>query len=226
MIDELNVALLLSVAYAVPYVDTKGVTTLSNEEVFKLVDMYNDEVESYIKLKGVRTVSSKSIKEDAHVLCDGTLIHVGVFEGGYIPSESLLGYRKMCSDTIMLHTHPVPLPIPTLEDLLSMYQIGYRIECILSKIDEAIAKMVCVEPLRELKDVVPVMESFVEKVYSLVDKYIVVEDEFGVQFLPYPSNKNLGKIESEFVSVMKKHCRVSVISFDMNKKEYEINTIF
>lgn len=226
MIDEFNVALLLSVAYAVPYVSTEGVTTLSNEEVFKLVDMYNDEVESYIKLKGVRTVSSEYIKEDAHVLCDDTLIHVGVFEGGYIPSEPLLDYRKMCNDTIMLHTHPVPLPIPTLEDLLSMYQIGYRIECVLSKIDEAIAKMVCVEPLKELKDVTPVMENFAEKVYSLIDKYIVVEDELGVQFLPYPSNKTLRKIENEFVSIMKKHCRITVVSFDMNKKEYEINAIF
>ncbi|MEM1644664.1 MAG: hypothetical protein QXL96_02130 [Ignisphaera sp.] len=225
MIDELNVALLVSVAYVAPYINTDGVTTLSNEEVLKLIDMYNDEVENYIRLKGVKTVSPESIKEDAYVLCNNTLIHVGVFEGGYIPSEYLLRYRKICSDTIMLHTHPVPLPIPTPEDLVSMYQLGYRIECILSKVDEVVARMVCVEPLNEFKDIVLVMENFAEKVYSLIDKYIVVRDELGVRFLPYPSGKNLRKIENEFVSVMKKYCRISIVSFDLNRREYELDTI-
>jgi proteasome lid subunit RPN8/RPN11 len=222
MIDEYNTALLLSVAYLAPYVNANSITMLAKDEVFKLVEMYDDEALRYVKINNMKTVPLESILEEAYVLCNETLINVGLYEGGYIPSESLLKYRSICNRMVGLHTHPIPLPIPTPEDLISMKQIGYNIECVLSRIDESKAKMICIEPLDDFRNVLNSMLIFSKVIYSLVDRYIVVEDELGVQFLPYPTNKSLQRIEEELVSLMKRKCRLNIVSLDMKKNEYDV----
>lgn len=225
MIEEFHVALLISVAYLAPHIDTKGVTMLTSEEVFKLVEMHNDEVAKYIKANSVKTIPSNRVLEEAYVLCNDILIQIGVFGGGCIPSEYLLKYKSICNKMVMLHTHPIPLPIPTPEDLVSMHQIGYDTECILSRTSDTRAKMICIESLNDFDDVLNSMHSFAKKIYNLIDRYIIVEDVFGIQFLPYPSSKSLQEIEKEFISFMKRKCRLSIVSLDMDKKEYDINTI-
>lgn len=216
---------MLSVAYLAPYIDVKDVTTLPTKEVFKLVEMYNDEVVEYVKKNGIKTVLPGDLLEEAYVLCNDTLVYIGVFEGGYIPSEHLAKYRTVCDRMAMLHTHPIPLPIPTPEDLVSMVQIGYNIECVLSRVNSTRAKMVCIELAEDIDNVLNSMFVFAKKVYSLVDKYIIVEDELGIQFIPYPSNESLKKIEKELASSIGRKCRLSIASLDMNKKEYSVKIL-
>uniref|UniRef100_A0A7C2V8T6 Uncharacterized protein n=1 Tax=Ignisphaera aggregans TaxID=334771 RepID=A0A7C2V8T6_9CREN len=223
MIEERNIPLLISTAYAAPYISADSNAILDNEVVFKIVDMYVDEVVRYIKINGIKTVQSSHLKEDAYVLCGDSLIHVGTFSGGFIPSQNLLKFREACRSIVMLHTHPVPLPIPTLEDIVSMYQIGYGSECVLSRIHDGVAKMVCVEPFDYLENVMRGLENFSNEMFKLVDRYVVIEDEYGVFFLPYPSKRNLEKIEEEFVMHMKRTCRINIVSLDMERGEYDLS---
>jgi proteasome lid subunit RPN8/RPN11 len=222
MIEESNLALLLSAAYTAPYVDVHSVAMLTTEEVFKLVKMYNEEVLEYVRTNKMKTVPLKNIVEEAYVLCDGVLIDVGLFEGGYIPSDHLLKYRHFCDEVVGMHTHPVPLPIPTPEDLISMKQVGYNVECVLSRTEDSKATMICVEPIDDFKNILNSIAMFSKNVYSLVDRYIVVEDELGVLFLPYPSPKSLQKIVEEFTITMKNVCKICIARFDMDKNEYDV----
>lgn len=221
MIGEHDVALMMSIAYTAPHLDLEGVALISNRDVFRLIDMHSDEVKEYVKSNGVKVLTAEDIREEAYALCNETLVHLGIFYGGSIPSHHILLLKKLCNKMVMLHTHPVPLPIPTLEDVVSMYQIGYRIECVLSRMTNSLAKMICIEPLKRLEDVVLDMSIFEERLYSLIDKYVVIEDEFGIRFIPYPSVERLGEIEKEFIDIMRNSCRFGLVSLYMDKGEYE-----
>lgn len=225
MINEHDIALMISIAYTAPYIDPRDVTLVSDKVIFKLVDMYSDEVKEYAKLNDVKILQAENLREEAHALCNDTLVYLGVFCGGSIPSHQILALKKLCNRMAVLHTHPVPLPIPTPEDIISMYQIGYRIECILSRMSRSLAKMICIEPLKELEDIMLSMKVFEEKLYSLIDRYVIVEDEYDVRFIPYPSTERLHEIEREFVNVMKDSCRFNIVSFYMDNGEYEYKVV-
>lgn len=228
--NEEILALMISTAYVAPYVEIDNVSTISSKVVLKLVDMYTDEVKEYMRSNRIRAINSKDIQEDVYLLCSDMLLYIGRFIGGSIPSHYIfhyiLEYRNMCNEFISLHTHPVPLPIPTLEDIVSMSQMSYSVECVLSRVYREFAKMMCIEPMNELDNIVISIEKLKNKLFKLVDRYIVVEDDYDVVFIPYPSKESLAKLENEFTKVIKKYAKISIASLDMASNEYEIRYIY
>lgn len=222
MLDEDSIAVMMSVAYAAPYIRVENLTLLSRDDVLTLVEMPMNFALEYVKSNNVKTLASEELLEEAHVLCNDMLLYVGIFNGGVIPSQYIARYRSVCKRRLIsIHTHPVPLPIPTLEDIISMYQIGYRVECVLSRLSEDLARMVCIEPEGSLDDVAVNLKKFEEVLYDMVDKYIVVVHGDGVTFIPYPSINVLNSIESEFKRYTKGVARTNIITLDMKNKEYE-----
>lgn len=221
MLPEDAIALMMSTAYSAPYIDeVDNRCILSSTEVMKLIEMYEGEAREYIMLNGIKLISSNRLSEDAYILCSNMLIYIGRFDGGYVPSDEILKYRKSCLDIVSLHTHPIPLPLPTLEDVVSTQQVGYNTECVLSKIGKYNAKMICIEPTKDWNSILNSMEFFTEAVYRLVDRYIVVEDEFSIRFVPYPSENSLQTIEIEFIKVLKGDAYIDVVILDMRLSEY------
>ena len=225
MFSKDDLVLMMSAAFTAPYLDIDEEYMISGDEALRLVDMYNDEVVDYIKMSGVKTLPSLALQEDVHILYNGTLIYVGRFSGGSIPSQTIFRYKKVYRKIVLLHTHPVPLPIPTPEDLISMYQIGYDIECVLSRVDRDLAKMVCVKPVDSFYKVAIAANRFAETFYRSVDKYVVVEGEDGVMFIPYPSKSRLDVIEKEFISILSRNADISIVELDMTKNEFAYNRI-
>lgn len=221
MLSEDAVALMMSTAYSAPYIDdVDNRYILSSAEVMKLTEMYENEAREYVVLNGIKLMSANRLSEDAYILCSNMLIHIGRFNRGYVPSDEILKYRKLCLDMVSLHTHPIPLPLPTLEDIISTQQVGYNTECVLSKIGKYNAKMICIEPTKDWNRILNSMEFFTEIVYKLVDKYIVVEDEFSIRFVPYPSEDRLQAIENEFIRILKGDAYIDIVILDMKLSEY------
>lgn len=226
MIGEDDLALMISTAYSMPYISVDDTYTLDGKEVFELINMYTDEVEEYIRSRKIKTLSLKILQEEVYILCDDTLYYVGTFEGGYIPSQHIhklkIDYEDFCGRIVVMHTHPVPLPIPSPEDIISMQQIGYDVECILSRTDFNTAKMICIQLLGEHKyaNIISDIERMADITYKLVDRYVVVKEDDDIRFIPYPSNRSLQKIEEEFIKIMKRYTKINIALLDMDKNEY------
>lgn len=221
MVDDDAIALMISTAYSAPHLDDLDSRSfLKNKEVLKLVEMYESDVRRYIAINRLKPVSADKLSEDVYILCNDMLIYIGRFNGGYIPSKEILRYKNVCHDMISLHTHPVPLPLPTLEDVISTQQIGYNIECVLSKINKDLAEMVCIKPVENWNDVVNTMSVFIETIFKMIDRYVIIENNGNIMFVPYPTENNIDTIEKFFANNLKGLVYVDIVKFDMKLMEY------
>ncbi len=189
VIKEDIMAAMLSTAYTIPsLLDLPGrLPLLDLSYVEKFTEMYVDEVHNILKEMNIKPLPMKYLKEDIYILCSDILIYIGRFSGGLIPSEILISQGRDCKKILMLHSHPVPLPLPTIEDLISSSQLGYRIECIISRTDYGFAEMLCIEPKNSWNDVIKNMKNHITEFYSIFKKYVVLEEKQDILFVPFPN---------------------------------------
>ncbi|MEM4515090.1 MAG: hypothetical protein QXO42_02610 [Ignisphaera sp.] len=222
VINEDDIALLISTAYSIPsLLDMNVLPVIDRSHVIKMVEMFMDEAIMYVRNLGIEPLSSKYIKEDIYMLCDNLLKYIGEFEGGLIPQADILKHISGCSTIAVLHSHPIPIPVPTLEDLISSSQIGYNVECVISKSSSCLATMVCMEPLKTWRDVISafydINDYFLESA-----RYIVVGDHSQIEFLPFPNTDEQNNMIRVFIEVLSRYAKISYARIDLANRIYDV----
>jgi len=182
--------------------------------------MYVDEVHNILKEMNIKPLPMRYLKEDIYTLCSDILIHIGRFSGGLIPSEILLSQEKGCKKILMLHSHPVPLPLPTIEDLISSSQLGYSIECVISRTNYGFAEMLCIEPRNSWNDVIKNMENHITEFYSIFKKYVVLEEKQDMLFVPFPNRHEIKSAIDLVNSIINNKAEIIYAGFNMINKTY------
>ncbi len=223
MISEDGVALMVSTAYSIPsLIDIIDILPIvDRNHVIRMIDMFIDEAIMYIKNLGVKPLSTKYIKEDAYILCNDLLNYIGEFEGGFIPQPTILKYISRCGKAAILHSHPIPMPIPTIEDLMSSYQIGYNVECVISKSSDCLAVMICLEPLESWKDTISALYGIDNYILKSIN-YIVVGDDSQIEFLPFPNTTEQNNIIQLFIETITKYAKILYARIDLVKQVYDV----
>jgi len=222
VVKEDIMAVMLSTAYTIPsLLDLhKKLPLLDLSYVEKFTGMYVDEVHSILREMNIKPLPMKYLEEDIYTLCSDILIHIGRFSGGLIPSEILLSQGKDCKKILMLHSHPVPLPLPTIEDLISSSQLGYSIECVISRTDYGFAEMLCIEPRSSWNDVIKNMESHIMEFYSIFKKYVVLEENQDMLFVPFPNRYEIKSAIDLVSSIVDNKAEIIYAGFNMIDKTY------
>ncbi|MCS7111615.1 MAG: hypothetical protein N3D82_00030 [Ignisphaera sp.] len=225
MIDEEAIALMASTAYSIPSLfDFDLLPIIDRSHVIKMIDMFMDEAITYIDGLGVEPLPAKYVKEDAYILCDDLLNYIGEFEGGLIPQQIILTHISRCGKVAMLHSHPIPIPIPTVEDVLSSLQIGYRVECIISKSSDYLATMLCLEPLESWNSVASALHSIGGNMLEST-KYIVIGDGPQIEFLPFPNIAEQSSIIQNFIGILSIHASVLYARIDLVDRVYDVEIL-
>jgi len=222
VIKEDIMAAMLSTAYTIPsLLDLhKKLPLLDLSYVEKFTGMYVDEVHSILREMNIKPLPMRYLKEDIYTLCSDILIHIGRFSGGLIPSEILLSQERGCKKILMLHSHPVPLPLPTIEDLISSSQLGYSIECVISRTDYGFAEMLCIEPRNSWNDVIKNMENYIAEFYNIFKKYVVLEEKQDMLFVPFPNRHEIKSAIDLVNSIINNKAEIIYAGFNMINKTY------
>ncbi|MEM0026739.1 MAG: hypothetical protein QXT53_02915 [Ignisphaera sp.] len=215
IIDHELIGVMASTAYEAPsIVNFSEIPFVNSFVVRKAIDMYMDEAIKFvyddIKLK---PISYEVLAEDAYALCNnGLLMYIGRFAEGMIPSNKLYRqFKDVCRGRIFLHTHPVPIPIPSPEDIVSAHQIGYEVECVISKISSDRAILTCLKPLNGWNNVLEDYKE-VEKMILSISRFVVAGDRNTITFLPFPTVEEV----EELIKYYRKQLSNSAISIHVN----------
>lgn len=227
IIKEDIVATMLSTAYTIPSLLSlsKRLPLLDLTYVEKFTKMYIDEVHDILKEMNIEPLSMRYLKEDIYILCSDILIHLGRFSGGLIPPEILISQEKRCKKTLMLHSHPVPLPLPTLEDLISSSQLDYSVECVISRTDYGFAEMLCIEPRNSWNNVIENMEKHVAEFYNIFRKYVVLEEKQDMLFVPFPNRYEVRLAINLINSIVSNEAEIMYAGFDMIDKTFVLHLL-
>lgn len=223
VISEDAIALMASAAYSVPsIIDMHTPPVIDRIHVIKMVNMFMDEAIKYVSSLGIKPLPIAYVREEVHILCDDLLSYVGEFEGGTIPQQIILKHTSSCSGRVaVLHSHPTPIPVPTIEDVISSLQIGYRVECVISKSSNRVATIVCVEPLRSWINVATALYNISESVLTST-RYIVVGDDMQIKFLPFPNTTEQNTIIQAFIKILSKHASILYARIDLAENLYDV----
>ncbi len=225
IIDHELIGVMASTAYEAPsIVNFSEIPFVSSSIVRKAIDMYMDEAIKFvyddIKLK---PISYEALAEDAYTLCNnGSLIYIGRFAEGMIPSSRLYKqYKDVCRGRIFLHTHPVPIPIPSPEDVVSASQIGYEVECVVSKISGDRAVLTCLKPLNGWDNV---LEDYreVEKMILNISRFVVAGDGSTITFLPFPTAEEVEELIKYYRKLLSNSATLIHVSIDLTNNVYSI----
>ncbi len=222
IVKEDIIATMLSTAYTIPslFNISKKLPLLDIDYVMKFTNMYTDEIHDILRKMDVKPLPMRYLKEDIYILCGDILIYLGRFSGGLIPSEILVSQEKRCRTTLVLHSHPVPLPLPTLEDFISSSQLGYSIECVISKVDHRFADMLCIEPRDSWNNIIEKMGKNVDRFYSIFKKYIVFEEKQDMLFVPFPNKEEVVSAIDLVNNIINDEAEVIYAGFDMKDKTF------
>lgn len=222
MINEDHISLMASTAYSIPsLIDIESLPIIDKDHVIKMINMFMDEAILYINKLGIRPLPIEYVKEDAYILCNNALDYLGEFRGGAIPQHTILKYISNCSKIAMLHSHPIPMPMPTLEDIIASYQIGYNIECVISRVSNYLATMMCVEPRKKWRDVIEYSYNAVEY-FLKTSKYIVVGDSSYIEFLPFPDTAEQDKMVKTFIDMFIDYVKMFYVKINLIHKVYDV----
>jgi len=184
--------------------------TIPRDLALKYVDMYQDEVIKDLRRRGIKPLDARELEERVYALYEGGVAYVGKGIAGELYLEKLVPSSMLKNAIAFLHTHPIPLPVPTPEDLASAANLGYRVECVASRIGCDRARITCVEPKRDWDSLIEAC-SGISKVVLSVSEFIVVANDDSVFFVPLPTENELNEITKRFVKALKPIARVSIV---------------
>jgi len=164
---------------------------------FKFSNMYLEEVVIELKRLGIEPLGPKYLIEKLYALYEGGVAILGHGLPGELYVEKLADERVRKNITAMLHTHPVPLPIPTPEDILSAKALGYYVECVASRIDKRRTIVTCVAPSGDWLEVMEALKALHNEIFS-VRRFVVVSLNDNIVFLPYPSPREVNQLRKAF----------------------------
>jgi hypothetical protein len=213
------IELLASTAFEVPSIfDINNLPLVSSDIAKKLAEVYMDEAINFVLSLGVKPLSASFLAEDIYTLCnDDVLLFIGRFLGGLVPAIHIYKYRAFCKSNLFLHSHPIPVSIPSPEDILSATQMGYGIECVISKVSKLRAVLTCIEPSADWDKIMAKYDSITEKVFN-VSRFVVVGNGNNISFLPMPTTSEIFSLLSSYKKLMEPYAKVLYVDIDLNNK--------
>lgn len=206
------------------HVDMPKLPLIDRSLARKVINAYIDEASKLIRSVGIEPVPIEKLAEDSYIMCSDpeTLLYIGRFNGGIVPSDAISKAMDMCRESAVmsLHTHPIPLHIPTPEDIISSEMLGLGIECVLCRFDNRYARALCVKPKRAWYRVVRASEMILEKIFESISRYVVVDRDGHPLLLPYPSIEEAKAIEEMFIVSVQSEAEVLVLEIDLLRKQY------
>ena len=119
-----------------------------------------------------------------------------------------------------LHTHPIPLHIPTPDDIVSSKQLGIDTECVLSKVGRDCARAICVKPRTTWDSIIRAAENVLDTLIDSISKYIVVGDDDYLFLLPFPTPIEVETLERLFIRSLRGRAEILVMNIDLDNREY------
>jgi len=219
--SESLIELLASTAFEAPSIlEINNLPVVNNDIVKKLIEVYMDEAIDFILSLGLKPLSTSFLAEDVYTLCnENSLLFIGRFLGGLIPAAHIYRYRTLCKSNLFLHSHPIPMPIPSPEDVISAAQIGYDVECVVSRISSFKAMLTCIEPLKDWDRVIANYDTIAEKVLN-VARFVVVINKGDMSFLPMPSIDEISSLLLIYKKVLERYAEVLYVDIDINRKVF------
>jgi len=214
-LSESIIELLASTAFEAPSIlDISNLPIIEGSMALRLSKMYTDEALEALSQLGLRPLPTSTLAEDVYVPCNTSLLFIGRFSNGEIHPYHIIKHQSLCSSKLLLHTHPVPVPIPSPEDIISAMQIGYRIECVLSRTSKTRAIMLCVEPVKSWKEIMHMYDSIAEDVLK-VSRYLVAGNSNEVKFLPMPTDSEAVFMAEKFRKHVESYANILHVDIDL-----------
>ncbi len=197
---------------SIPRVEPYKNSVIGKDLALKLLDMDPEAAYSYAMDLGLSALDLLELEEVCYVLCsDGDVVYVGRYRGGEVPTQAIATAIKRCKGiAAVLHSHPIPLPIPTIEDMISADSMGYRMECVVSKGDSK-TWLTCVEPKDGWREVMKAMEGVLDAIMSRTSRFLVASTDDTVMLLPYPSDREVELILNDFSSRLREYAYVNSV---------------
>jgi len=206
------------------HIDIPKLPLIDRSLARRVVNAYVDEAFKLIRSVGIEPIPIEKLAEDSYIVCSDseTLLYIGRFSGGVIPPDAISKAMDICSRNAIasLHTHPIPLHIPTPEDIISSDMLGLGIECVLCKFDDQYARALCIKPKRAWYSVIKALETVLERIIDSISRYVVVDHNGYLLLLPYPSIKEAKAVEEMFIANVQDEAKVLVIEIDMMYRQY------
>ncbi len=204
-------------------IDEQYLPLVDRALAYKIVNSYIDEALKLVKDVGIEPIPMDKLAEDGYLMCGESLIYIGRFYGGSVSPLALAKTIEVCytrKAVVSLHTHPIPLHIPTPDDIVSSKQLGIETECVLSKVNRDRARAICVKPRTTWDSVVRASEAVLNKLIDSISKYIVVGDDDYLFLLPFPTPIEAENLEELFIGNLRERAEILVIDIDLNSREY------
>ncbi len=178
-------------------VEAEHLPLIPRSAALRYADMYLEDVENELRRHGINPLDPRYLVEKLYALYDGGVAILGGGLPGELYADDLIDDLIRRNITARLHTHPVPLPIPTPEDVANAATLGYRVECVASRVARDKAFITCVSPRNDWVDVIEALKDLHNEVLS-VEKFVVASAQSNLLFLPYPSENELEKLWRSF----------------------------
>jgi hypothetical protein len=228
MIGLLNsenlIELLVSTTIDAPSIlDLEYLPVIDSSTAMKLTNLYMDEATNYLNNIGLSPLPQEILEEVMYAVCnEGSLVFIGRFLGGLIPSKIVLSYKTSCNSDLFIHTHPVPVPIPSFEDIISAKQIGYSVECVASKVSKSQAVLTCIKPRRDWNDIINVYDKVVDIVINAVNKYVVVGNgKDNIIFVPLPTVSEVQRMLAATKTVLKPYAELMLVNVNLRTNIFD-----
>ena len=206
------------------HIDVPKLPLIDRSLARRVVNAYVDEASKLIRSVGIEPLPMEKLAEDSYIMCSDleTLLYIGRFNGGMVPPDEISKAMDICyrKAVVSLHTHPIPLHIPTPEDIISSDMLGLVIECVLCRFDNQYARALCVKPKRSWYRVVRASEMVLEKIFENISRYVVVDRDGYPLLLPYPSIEEAKAIEEMFIVSVQSEAEVLVVEIDLIYRQY------
>jgi len=222
--SENLIELLVSTAIDAPSIlDLEHLPIIDSSTAMKLTNVYMDEAIDYLNNIGLNPLPQEILEEVMYTVCnESSLVFIGRFLGGLIPSKIVLSYKTSCKSDLFIHTHPVPMPIPSFEDIISAKQIGYSVECVASKVSKSQAILTCIKPRRDWIDVINVYDKVADNVINAVNKYVVVGDGKGnIMFIPLPTVLEVQRMLNATKNVLRPYAEFMLINVNLYTNSFD-----
>ncbi len=218
-------SVIASAAFTAPSLsmDERYLPLVDRALAYKIVNSYIDEALELVNDVGIKPIPMDKLAEDSYLMCGESLIYIGRFYGGSVPPLALAKTMEVCytrKAVASLHTHPIPLHIPTPDDIVSSKQLGIETECVLSKVGRDRARALCVKPMTTWDSVIRASEIVLSKLTDSISKYIVVGEDDYLFLLPFPTPIEAENLEKLFIGDLRGRAEILVIDIDLDSQEY------
>ncbi len=218
-------SVIASAAFTAPSlsIDEQYLPLIDRALAYKIVNSYIDEALKLVRDVGIEPIPMDRLAEDGYLICGESLIYIGRFYGGSVSPLAIAKTIEVCytrKAVASLHTHPIPLHIPTPDDIVSSKQLGIETECVLSRVDRERARAICVKPRTAWESVIRASETVLNMLIDSISKYVVVGDTDYLFLLPFPTPIEVENLEKLFIGNLRGRAEILVIDIDLENREY------